>query len=239
MLLRRFTEHVQAQNWFAVGIDLLVVIFGVYAGMQVAAWNEERQDRIEEIEYLERILQDLDESIAGQQNSDEFQQTSVGYSDWVMTIIDAGQIPEGQEQEFGRRLYQSGRTNPLRYRLSTVEEMIAAGKLGLIQNTKVRSAVGRLTSLGPEQQTLANKPDRQSSIAMSVIYRHVAQRGEYGSYRYEYDPADVLTNAELRNAILTSRNMTSAVARFSRFFTNSLIETRAEIAAELKRLTGA
>ena len=81
MLLRRITEHVKAQNWFAVGIDLLVVIFGVYAGMQVSAWNDERRDRIEEIEYLQRILKDLDESIEGQQTSDEFQQTSVENSE--------------------------------------------------------------------------------------------------------------------------------------------------------------
>ena len=116
--------------------------------------------------------------------------------------------------------------------------MIAAGKLGLIQNIEVRSAIGRFISLGRQQQLLANKPDRQGAIAMTTVYRHVAQRGEFGSYRYEYDIENVLTSPELRNAILTSRNMTAAVARFSRIFTDILIETRATVAAELERLTG-
>ena len=78
MLLRRISEQVKSQNWFAVCIDLLVVIFGVYAGLQVSAWNEEQQDRVEEIEYLERILADLDDNISTQQASDSFQKNTPG-----------------------------------------------------------------------------------------------------------------------------------------------------------------
>ena len=33
MILRRFMKHVGSQNWFAVGLDVLVVIFGVYIGI--------------------------------------------------------------------------------------------------------------------------------------------------------------------------------------------------------------
>ncbi len=45
MLLRRVTEHVKAQNWFAVGIDFLIVVVGVFIGIQVANWNDARRDR--------------------------------------------------------------------------------------------------------------------------------------------------------------------------------------------------
>lgn len=29
MILRHITEHVKAQNWFAVGLDFVVVVIGV------------------------------------------------------------------------------------------------------------------------------------------------------------------------------------------------------------------
>ena len=29
MILRRITEHVKAQNWFAVGLDFFIVVVGV------------------------------------------------------------------------------------------------------------------------------------------------------------------------------------------------------------------
>ena len=42
MLLRRITEHVKAQNWFAVALDFLIVVTGVFIGIQVSNWNEAR-----------------------------------------------------------------------------------------------------------------------------------------------------------------------------------------------------
>jgi len=35
MLLRRITKHVKDQNWFAVGLDSLIVVDGVFVGLQV------------------------------------------------------------------------------------------------------------------------------------------------------------------------------------------------------------
>ena len=40
MLLRRITEHVKDQNWFAIGIDFAIVVVGVFIGIQVSNWNE-------------------------------------------------------------------------------------------------------------------------------------------------------------------------------------------------------
>ena len=55
MLLRRITKHVKDQNWFAVGIDFVIVVVGVFIGLQVANWNDDRAgnstfptDRIED-----------------------------------------------------------------------------------------------------------------------------------------------------------------------------------------------
>lgn len=34
MLLRRVMEHVRAQNWFAIAIDFVIVVVGVFVGLQ-------------------------------------------------------------------------------------------------------------------------------------------------------------------------------------------------------------
>ena len=60
MLLRRITEHVKAQNWFAVGLDFLIVVVGVFIGIQVANWNAARADRALEQEYIALLAQDID-----------------------------------------------------------------------------------------------------------------------------------------------------------------------------------
>jgi uncharacterized membrane protein len=45
MLLRHVSKHFSEQNWFAVGLDVIVVITGVFLGMQVTEWNNGRKIR--------------------------------------------------------------------------------------------------------------------------------------------------------------------------------------------------
>ena len=44
MLLRRITKHIKDQNWFAVGVDFVIVVVGVFIGIQVANWNDTRNN---------------------------------------------------------------------------------------------------------------------------------------------------------------------------------------------------
>ncbi|MEL7018980.1 MAG: hypothetical protein AAGL18_09670, partial [Pseudomonadota bacterium] len=64
MLLRRITHHVKDQNWFAVGIDFLIVVIGVFIGIQVANWNEERSRRAQERSYLVLLNDELAQNAA-------------------------------------------------------------------------------------------------------------------------------------------------------------------------------
>lgn len=52
LLLRRVMGHVRAQNWAAVGIDFVIVVVGVFVGLQAQQWAETRADRRIEGEYL-------------------------------------------------------------------------------------------------------------------------------------------------------------------------------------------
>lgn len=45
MRLRHITKNVKEQNWFAVLLDLLIVVLGVFVGIQLGNWNEGRQLR--------------------------------------------------------------------------------------------------------------------------------------------------------------------------------------------------
>ena len=55
MLLRRVMEYVNAQNWFAVGVDFVIVVVGVYIGIEVANWNDVRNNKNGLVASLERL----------------------------------------------------------------------------------------------------------------------------------------------------------------------------------------
>ena len=59
MVIRRIREHVASQNWFAVGIDLAIVVAGVFLGTQANNWNEARIERAMATEYRHQIIDDL------------------------------------------------------------------------------------------------------------------------------------------------------------------------------------
>lgn len=71
MLLRRFMLHIRSENWFAVFVDFLVVVLGLFIGLQIDTWWEAQQENRREGQYLVELAEDfelnktsLDKSIA-------------------------------------------------------------------------------------------------------------------------------------------------------------------------------
>ena len=60
MLLRRFSSHVRAENWFAVFLDLIVVVVGLFIGLQIDTWWEGRKEARFEGTYLLEIREDFE-----------------------------------------------------------------------------------------------------------------------------------------------------------------------------------
>ena len=59
MLLRRISNHINEQNWFAVGIDLVIVVVGVFIGIQVSNWNEDQKARADERDTLLQLAEEF------------------------------------------------------------------------------------------------------------------------------------------------------------------------------------
>lgn len=64
VLLRRFRLHVQNENWFAVFLDLTVVVVGLFIGLQIDAWWEGQKELQYEAAYLLEIQEDFELSDA-------------------------------------------------------------------------------------------------------------------------------------------------------------------------------
>ena len=61
MLLRRISIHVKEQNWFAVGVDFIIVVVGVFIGIQVANWNEAQKANADEHATLLQLADEFAE----------------------------------------------------------------------------------------------------------------------------------------------------------------------------------
>ena len=60
MILRKLAAAMREQNWFTVVLEILIVVVGIFVGLQVDGWNEARKDKAKERVYLERLSRDID-----------------------------------------------------------------------------------------------------------------------------------------------------------------------------------
>jgi len=76
VLLRRVVKHIKAQDWTAIVIDFVIVVVGVFIGIQVANWNDGQNNKAglvaslgrldkevsQNIDMIEKVLDHFDES---------------------------------------------------------------------------------------------------------------------------------------------------------------------------------
>ena len=59
MLLRRITSALRKQDWGTVALEIMIVMIGIFLGLQVNAWNQSRIDRAEEAVFLQALYRDV------------------------------------------------------------------------------------------------------------------------------------------------------------------------------------
>jgi hypothetical protein len=93
LLLRRITRHVERQNWFAVAIDLVIVVVGVFIGIQVSNWNDslafERREAVLMRELRDEVLNNL---VDVQAKGDGFL-VGAAAARRVLAVVDQGTPP--------------------------------------------------------------------------------------------------------------------------------------------------
>ncbi len=142
MIFRRFSEHTRKQNWFAVGIDLIVVVVGIYIGLQADAWMSAKQDHDLEIEYLERLISDMEESIEAQEdNIRTFDKGAIAI-DYIAGLQRSGTKDGIDEERLILGLNDIGWVAPPPTNMITIRELQSTGNLSLIRDVSIRKAIG-------------------------------------------------------------------------------------------------
>jgi len=72
MILRRVIVHFRRQEWAAIMLEFVIVVVGVFVGLQVDNWNQERVESQREASYLAAlkddfgvVIEELESDIAG------------------------------------------------------------------------------------------------------------------------------------------------------------------------------
>lgn len=136
MILRRLTQHVKAQNWTAVALDFVIVVVGVFMGLQVQEWNTVRKDKIEAVLTLDRLEDDFTRINERAARSLALHEASLAATARIINGIAAGRLDlNGLAEDLS--LSTRGATPP--GPSTTFQELKSNGRIGLIENLELRS----------------------------------------------------------------------------------------------------
>ena len=92
MLLRRIIEHVKAQNWTAIVLDFVIVVFGVFIGIQVSNWNDGLAFEKREQVLMRELRSEIAQNLADVKSKGEAFLIGAAAARRVLHMIDSGSV---------------------------------------------------------------------------------------------------------------------------------------------------
>ena len=140
MVIRRIRDHVAEHNWFAVAVDVGIVVLGVFLGTQVSNWNEERKDRAQGHEDRQRLVADLRANEIDLANRIIYFK---GVLDHAKATLEALNKPRSTlGGPFIIDAYQATQIVPREGKHVTYDEIVSTGRLTRLGEPTLRDRVG-------------------------------------------------------------------------------------------------
>ena len=247
MFLRRVMEHVKTQNWFAVLLDFLIVVIGVFMGIQVNNWNEERLLRAEETFFLQRLIDDFRASIEASEQEAGVTERQGRQATVVLSSLDNCHVEVADRTDFAQGIYTLGKFDSIQYVQTAFEELKSTGKFGVISDVDLRN---KISELGREVQVHVSATDTVRMWLAPHIY-YVEQRVRFdvtgargGNAAFDwqnlnFDLDDVCRDQQFRNSIAAVRNHTYVWLGWSRSLIGEMNAVKESLEAELAAKTNA
>lgn len=178
MVIRRIREHVAAHNWFAVGVDLAIVVAGVFLGTQVNNWNEDRLDRGLAASYRAEIIDNLRANQISIDDQIAYYRQVGDHAEAALAVLeDKGAVPG---EQFVIDAYLASQIRQRRLTGTAYDEMLSAGAGRLVAGRQVRSRLSSYYAQLPaiNELSMSTTPyrDRIRSAIPIDIQRRIRQR---------------------------------------------------------------
>lgn len=140
MILRRVIAHFRKQEWTAIGLDFLIVVVGVFVGLQVSNWNQFAGDRRAETEYLRQLQSDLHNIQTEIDAQIEFERFHANLASEVFDLI-RNDTSETRALKITIGLNELTVRRTLRTQSPTFLDLQGSGNLELISDPALRAAI--------------------------------------------------------------------------------------------------
>ena len=246
MILRRLAAAIAEQNWSTVLLEVVIVVVGIYLGLQASEWSQNQEDRRAEIVYLERIAADLETSLSQTASSKEFQIRHAKYGALVLKALRGCDLQSEQRDQFASGIYLVGKHNAAAFVQASLQELLSAGRLTIIRNSPLRQILvemlqvydDHLFYMSDVQLRVAPHVNYIDSVAPIIVDSAISGGADITWDMLDADFETLCDDRRFYTAMAASLNYTWDSTESLISWMNRLSQAKSEVEAELARLGG-
>lgn len=215
MILRRLIIDFREQNWVSVVLELVVVVVGIFLGLQADAWNEARRDRVRERAHLEQIYAELKTDVDELRELSDSQTELASDLMFAIGIVKRGKIAPDEVERFKWAIMLAVRYPPATIQRAGYDTLIASGDLSILQDPELRTRLVRLYSFfdGMPQRLKALLGDNSSNSPYSTGDVHAVPHPSGKGVLWKVDFESVKDNPATLGYLATERRNHALIGR--------------------------
>ena len=145
MILRRIASHLKQQHWTGVVIELVIVVLGVFIGLQVDNWNQARAEHNRLDQQLAAFESELETNLAGIRDYRKFATEQISAINEVRATLGTGK-GNPDPGHINTLLFRVIRVEDLHPELSAYRDLADSGGLRMLPGTPLRRDITRWES---------------------------------------------------------------------------------------------
>jgi hypothetical protein len=175
MLLRQISTNLKSQNWTAVALELVIVVLGIFLGLQASQWYERQQERDLESSILVRLHAEFEARSSEAAIAIQFHQDEIISLNLILRSLEAGTLDDNKNIRF-----RDGLQNAMAYdlgpsRSGTYIEILSSGQFRLLRDPQLRSSLSSYDDLVTKATLLFSNFQQNQRKHESIFYRHVTR----------------------------------------------------------------
>jgi hypothetical protein len=175
MILKRLATALKRQDWFQVIIEILIVVIGIYLGLQVTQWAAGREERAQERVFLNRLHTDV-------LGVDEYQellndrtildgrraQMRINLSE-VIDVLGGFDDTITLGPDHCTAIIMSHTNSLPNNSLATLSELISSGQISIIKSDDLKTALSEYLQV---TETIARQLDHLNPIILVMARKY-------------------------------------------------------------------
>jgi hypothetical protein len=141
MILRRLTQHVKDQNWFAVALDFLIVVVGILIAFQITNWSEARGEKAQANELVARMVSEAASTRGELKDYRGFHKELSESANELTLALNNNERCLAMDETLTLLILQISDFPPPRFSLPNAEQALETGSLSLIRSSELQKKV--------------------------------------------------------------------------------------------------